>query len=147
MLREVFSSSALAKFPCEKKIERKFILGKNHHRTIYTGGHYRANTVATGGAEGEREVRAVRSMRDAPAGWCPIRKEKKKKVFEKNGCSCPFYRPEIFSSLCALAKSDRKSFFFPPPEADFTVAAVTLDEWNGARCHSPMNLSSTFSDT
>jgi hypothetical protein len=44
-----FSSSALAKFPYEKKIERKFILGKNHHHTIYTGGHHRESTVTDKG--------------------------------------------------------------------------------------------------
>lgn len=114
-VKESFHSRTKKKSASDKKISltkenaRLFLLfsvvsqfssGENSNENSSLG------EIISTGPGGVRRVRrgdfssatSALSMRDAAEGWRPLRKERRKKVFEKNGCSCPFYRPEIFSS-------------------------------------------------
>lgn len=63
----------------EKKIQRKFILGK---KSSYTAtGRHRAE--ASRHSAARSSTRAALSMRDMTPAWRPIRKARRKKVFEK----------------------------------------------------------------
>lgn len=91
---EFFFFSLFTTFP-QEKIERKFILGKNHH--IHRDGCRPSILSQFDGASGKLEGNSYGACDHVAEAWRPIPKERRKKVFGKNGCSCPFYRPEIFS--------------------------------------------------
>lgn len=112
-----------------RKLNENLSLGNSSLHIHTRRGAHRA-AASRGGLEGIFWGRALLSMRDEAEDWRPIRKERRKKVFEKNGCSCPFYRPEIFTFETFAI------FVRPGGALPFTASE-----------HSPMNLSSTFSDT
>lgn len=112
-----------------RKLNENSSLGKSSLHIHTRRGAHRA-AASRGGRRGIFWGRALLSMRDEAEDWRPIRKERRKKVFEKNGCSCPFYRPEIFTF-------ETFAIFGRPRRARRRTR----------RHHSPMNLSSTFSDT
>lgn len=112
-----------------RKLNENSSLGKSSLHIHTRRGAY-LSAMSRGGRKGIFWGRALLSMRDKAEDWRPIRKERRKKVFEKNGCSCPFYRPEIFHF--------RTFAMFVRPHGA---------RRHTPRQHSPMNLSSTFSDT
>lgn len=97
MLEFFFFSSAKHEqekknFP-QEKIERKFILGKNHH----TQGWASLWDSVTAGRMEMSVERPTEHARTSLPFSARFEKSEEKRVFGKNGCSCPFYRPEIFS--------------------------------------------------
>lgn len=79
-----------------RKLNENSSLGKSSLHIHTRRGAHRA-AVSRGGREGIFWGRALLSMRDEAEDWRPIRKERRKKVFEKNGCSPAHFIDPKFS--------------------------------------------------
>lgn len=97
-------SFSRTKFSSSGEIERKLILGKNHHTQ---GRAEFDDDVPTRQWNFRTAENLALSMRDAAASWRPIRKARRKKVFEKMDAPAHFYRPEIFATFESFAKVRR----------------------------------------